>query len=198
MKRILIAALCAASLSAMAQTQQQQQQLQSANEAAAVNQGVTTQVLTFGADRNHTDWDTNQAHSAASSFATSAVWRCATSGTGFAAQIVGGGISYAGKGGESDICVVEYRLAVNKGVDAALADPKTTPEQKAVILALACGDTDLANAYEGTTKQCPDMTDREAARKARHEREREARNRAAVALGEPVVTSRVAQVAYLP
>lgn len=156
--------------------------LSSDNQAFAGNQGVTlsntyqTSPFSYGQIYGHQKIDTNQAFGASSSFGTNAVWRCATSGSGWSLQVVGGGLNRSAPGGESTICAVDFRIAVNMAVNKVMSDPKATKADKDEVLRLACADEALADAYEGNqAKQCEDVSKLAAVRKARWKREADAR-----------------------
>jgi len=137
----------------------------------------------------------------AASFATPAVWRCATAGAGAALQLKDFAFSLALPGGESAICPREFRIAIIGGIyDRALLAEKSdlSAEQKKIakdalasMHAEACGDDEMANSFEHSENfKCkePITTDD---RKARWAREREQKQRASVDMvtGLPIVAS---------
>lgn len=119
-------------------------------------------------------------NSAASSFSSPAVWRCATAGTGGAVQAREFGMSFGLGGADSPICAREFRIAI---VTNIIEMRVKKAEGYDAALKLACGDDEIADALEGTLDQCaaPNTT----ARKARWDRERADAQRA----GRPVATN---------
>lgn len=126
-------------------------------------------------------FSTNQASQNAPSFATPAVWRCSTSGWGAAGNVVGGGLSLAGPGGESELCATEFRMTMVKYVASTSGDERTA------AIRLACGDEKMADAMEGTKNECP--APQPGARKQRWERSAKA---------EAVLDGKVASLNLLP
>ncbi len=119
-------------------------------------------------------------NSVASSFSSSAVWRCSTAGTGAAVQGASFGASLALGGADSPICAREFRIAVVKNlIDMRVAKA----EGYDAAQKLACGDDEIADALEGTLDQC--AAPNPNARKERWERERADAARA----GRTVATS---------
>lgn len=166
LKSITLALALLASFAVQAQTT-----ASGASDAAAVARGGDVSVTlpqanpySFVSSLQDARLHSNQAAPAQSSFATQAVWRCATAGAGGAVQFVGFGATGALPGGEAVICGVDFRIAVHKAI-AAMPDD----EQK-IALRIACTDDVMADAYEGTKFQCG--APQPNARKARWDRER--------------------------
>lgn len=124
--------------------------------------------------------------SAASSFSTPAVWRCAAAGTGGALQARDFGVSFGVGGGDSPICAREFRIAIAKSVISLRV---AKDEGYDAALALACGDDDIADAFEGTLDQCE--APKTAKRKARLERERA--STAAAGTTDPYIAALIAR-----
>ncbi len=139
-----------------------------------------------------------------SAFSSPAVWRCSTAGGGAAAQGRDIGLSFAWGGSESEICGLEFRIAIGArlvelrvGAEAEKDATKAASMRDAYLVghAIACADEKLANSFERTTTmQCAEPTTTDE-RKARWARERESRARAAAAMGQPAP---VASVKPLP
>lgn len=139
----------------------------------------------------------------AASFATPAVWRCATAGAGGALQLKDFALSFALPGGESAICPREFRIAIIGSIADRFAfanKPELSDSQKVIaldtakaMLAQACGDNEIANSLERTkTMQCDEPTADED-RKARWARERQAKQ-----VANTVVAPNGERVAYMP
>lgn len=139
----------------------------------------------------------------AASFATPAVWRCATAGAGGALQLKDFALSFALPGGESAICPREFRIAIIGGIaDRFMFAEKNdlTSDQKRIaldaakaMLAQACGDMEMANSLEGTKgMQCAEGAT-EDDRKARWAREKQAKQ-----VANTVVLPTGERVAYMP
>jgi len=142
-------------------------------------------------------------NSAASSFSSSAVWRCSTAGTGGALGTRDFQLSFAFGGGESGICVTEFRGAVVGGyfdrARAAEALPDSDPGKAAAkdavvaLRATICEDEKIANSLEATKgHQCAEPLTTES-RQARWTRERQAKTAAA-----QTISINGQQVAVLP
>lgn len=159
---LLAAAALAGTVHAQSLVSQQASQVDSTS--GAINSGVNVNSYSspFSVGTMDYGFRTNQSASAMTALATPAVWRCATSGTGLAVQIVGGGLNYSGKGGESTVCGVDFRIGINQAIDKL-----PEGDAKTVAIRLACGDEALADAWEGTAKQCDDQTEASTRRKAR-------------------------------
>lgn len=146
---ILLPLLMALSVSAHAQSASQG--LNSVNDAAAVNSGVSTTFNSYGTplsviqSAGRQDLHTNQAFGVAPSFSSPAViGTCATAGTGVALQVVGGGASYSGGGSTEAGCDLERDLRIMKEVGATKDD----------ALERVCMKPELAKAM----KACRDKT----------------------------------------
>ena len=101
----------------------------SRNDAAAVNSGVSTTFNSYGTPLSvvnsaaRQDLHSNQAFGVAPSFSSPAViGTCATAGTGVALQLVGGGASYSGGGATELGCDLERDLRIMKQVNATQDD----------------------------------------------------------------------------
>ena len=192
-KSLLVLALAVASLPAFAQVGVDSASNAGAS-AATGDIGITSIVnlpnsnpmsyQTLGYSGGYTQTFKGQPVSAgAASFATPAVWRCATAGAGGALQLKDFALSFALPGGESSICPREFRIAIIGGIaDRALfaqkkdlsdSEKKIAQDAYAAMHAEACGDDEMANSLEHTVSmKCAEPINSDT-RKARWDRERE-------------------------
>lgn len=141
---VLAIALCAAA--AHADNLNAETSVQSS--AGASNQGVSTTFNSYGTPMTYGSADnrfnTNQAAAVAPSFSSPAViGTCATAGRGFAAQLVGGGASYAGPGGVDDGCDTQRDINIMVAVGASKED----------IQARACLKPEIAKSMKICQKE---------------------------------------------
>lgn len=125
-------------------------------------------------------------NSPAASFASPAVWRCATAGGGGSAIARDFGLSFAVGGADSPICAREFRIAI---ADRIIEMRVKGLEGYDAALKLACGDDELADAFEGTLDSCAEP-------KPNARKERWARERAAAAQ-RTTVTSDISADPYI-
>lgn len=176
MKKIIFAALLS-SLVIAAHAQSTVGQFMNSDaqsNSGANNQGVSTVFNSYGTPysfgTSNARFHTNQAYGAAPSYATPAViGTCQKAGKGIAAQIVGGGVSYAGEGSTEPICG-----AINTGT-LVEREQKATGTLKSLLKATNCMVEDVADIYETAAAQdssvtvCPPRLKR-ADREAREQR----------------------------
>lgn len=143
MKRTIIAlvALAAAGIAGAQSSVLGTNTLGQTSTSGAYNAGVNVNSFaspfTFGTSDGK--WHTNQAAAVPAAFATPAVLgTCATAGRGFAAQAVGGGVSYAGPGGVDAGCDLQRDLQLMAGYGAT----------KDEILRRMCAKAEIADAMK--------------------------------------------------